>query len=209
VHRALSDDMDINLKALLFSGGIESTALAFAEKPDICITVNYGQPSAVGEIRSARSISGQLGLRHEAICVTPYAAAAPSLDQETKGIFWPLRNQLLITLAGVHLVNRGLSEVIIGLVRDDVYADCKTPFVEDMNRTLESQDAGFSVGAPAITMTTLELLRRSRVPYELLSLTLSCQVSDYACGMCAGCLKSKLVLQKYKRHSKLTLVASQ
>jgi 7-cyano-7-deazaguanine synthase len=198
----------LRLRALLLSGGIESTALALMEKPDICLTVNYGQPPAVGEIRSSRAICRELGLEHEAIALPVYVGQRSPLMEEGGSLFWPLRNQLLVTIAGIHFASRNLSEVMIGVVEADIYSDCTPSFVDALNCTLEAQEAGFVVSAPAIGMSTLTLLKKAKVPRSLLPLTLSCHVTDYACGSCAGCRKSKTVLKKYRPGPSLSLVAS-
>lgn len=196
------------MKALLLSGGLESAALAALELPEICLTINYGQPAAVGEIRSSRAICKELGLTHEAISVPAYSSYDANMSSETCAIFWPLRNQLLITLAGAHLSERGLSDLYIGVVKGDIFGDCSGDFIVATNAVLEIQGADFKVAAPALNWTTDELLRKANLPLELLSLTLSCHVGPFACGACAGCVKSRNALKRYRARSRLSLVAS-
>ena len=196
------------MRVLLLSGGLESSALAYSEKPDLCITINYGQPPAAGEIRSARAICSELDLEHQAISVPAYSKFMETRPVEGSSLFWPLRNQLLVTLAGIQVASFGRSELILGLVADDIYGDCRAEFISGLNGVLDAQQAELSVVAPAIGLSTLQLLIKSGVPKELLSLTLSCHVADYACGRCAGCLKSKAVLRRYRRPPSLSLVVS-
>ncbi len=54
---------------LLFSGGIDSTALAAWLRPNVLVTVDYGQRVADAEVRAATEIATRLGLRHELIRV--------------------------------------------------------------------------------------------------------------------------------------------
>ena len=50
--------------ALLLSGGIESTILAYEYKPDIAITIDYGQASANSEIKASKYICNKLNINH-------------------------------------------------------------------------------------------------------------------------------------------------
>ena len=52
---------------LLFSGGIDSTSVLFWKKPDIAITVNYGQVCADAEIQASRSICKEFNIHHRII----------------------------------------------------------------------------------------------------------------------------------------------
>jgi len=41
---------------LLLSGGIDSVAIAAWKRPEICLTIDYGQRSARAEIRSSMQV---------------------------------------------------------------------------------------------------------------------------------------------------------
>ncbi|SSU63407.1 7-cyano-7-deazaguanine synthase [Acinetobacter baumannii] len=56
-------------KCLLLSGGIDSFCLAFLQRPDIAITIDYGQSAAEAEIRSSEFVCKKLGIIHEIIKV--------------------------------------------------------------------------------------------------------------------------------------------
>lgn len=53
--------------ALLLSGGLDSTALAYSEEPDYAITVDYGQNAARGEIDASKQICKELAIDHYVI----------------------------------------------------------------------------------------------------------------------------------------------
>ncbi len=185
------------MRALLLSGGVESSALAYWLRPDVCVTVDYGQRPAEGEVAAASAIAGALDLRHEVVRADLSSlgmgelagAAASGLGQAAE--FWAYRNQMLITLAGMRLLNEGLREVILGAVTTDMHADGKPPFVAAMDRLMSLQEGGVRVTAPAIRMTTQELLAVSGFPRELFGYTFSCHVARFACGQCGGCEKHR------------------
>lgn len=183
------------MKVLLFSGGLDSSALAFWKRPDACLTIDYGQRPARGEIAAAKAICNELGLRHEVLTVDlkalgsgSLAGAAPSeLGQAEE--FWPYRNQMLITVAGMRFLSEGLKEIMIGAVRTDVHADGKAPFLRGINRVMSLQEGGVAVTAPGRRLHPRRLLQASGFPHSLIGLTFSCHVMEYPCGRCRGCEK--------------------
>ena len=113
------------MRALLFTGGLDSTALAYKERPDLCITIDYGQQPAPGEIRAAKAIAAELSLRHEVIRVDASAvgsgllAGASHLSEQMPPEWWPYRNQLLITIAAARLAREDGGTIIVGTVRGE------------------------------------------------------------------------------------------
>lgn len=140
------------MKALLFSGGIDSTALAAWQRPDVLVTIDYGQRVATAEIRAATEIARRLALRHEVIRVDAAAlglgllAGQPASDLGAAPEWWPYRNQLLITLAAMRLVSEGLSEIFVGtVIGDDIHADGKPEFIAAIDRLLALQEGAVRV----------------------------------------------------------------
>lgn len=183
------------MRLLLFSGGIDSTALAYQERPDVCLTVDYGQRPAAGEIRAAAALTCHMGLRHEVVVVDfsnlglgPLAGRQPAEVAQAPE-WWPYRNQMLITIAGMRFIAEGLKEIMFGAVATDVHADGKTPFIRTVDRLMSLQEGGVRVVAPARRMHPLALVRKSGLPHDLLGATFSCHVLDTPCGTCRGCEK--------------------
>lgn len=183
------------MRILLFSGGLDSSALAADLRPDLCLTVDYGQRPAPGEIRASAAIADALGLRPEILRVDLSALGSGEMvgrgasELASGPEWWPYRNQMLITLAAMRYVADGLSEIVIGAVGTDTHADGKAPFLDAIDRTLSVQEGGVRVRAPARDMDPVDLLRRSSLPRELLGLTFSCHSGPYSCGQCRGCTK--------------------
>lgn len=188
------------MQLLLFSGGLDSCSLAANLRPDLCLTVDYGQRPAAGEIRASTAIASALELRHETLRVDLSAlgsgdmAGRKASDLASAPEWWPYRNQMLISLAAMRHVADGLTEIVIGAVRTDTHADGKAPFLDAIDRALAVQEGGVRVSAPARDTDPVELLKASGLPRELLSLTFSCHSGPYACGQCRGCSKRRATI---------------
>lgn len=186
------------MRALLFSGGIESTCLAVMAKPDLAVTINYGQVCARGEIRAAKHIASLIGMSHRIIEVSlaqlgsGEMTGVPSNDDGSSvPEHWPFRNQMLLTVAVMALANCDLRELMIGtVVTDCVHNDGTPDFLRAMERLLQIQLADFKLSAPASTITTHDLVLRSGVSRDVLGWTFSCHRAEVACGACRGCNKS-------------------
>lgn len=202
------------MRALLLSGGIDSSAVCFWKRPDFALTVDYGQICAPGEVRAARAIANVLQVPHRIISVDLSAFGAGTMAGGVAGPlgqapeWWPYRNQLLLTLAGMALVTEGLSELWIGSVNSDVHSDGRPEFLDRIDALMQMQEGSVRVVAPAIRMSTLELLVTSEFPADLLGLTFSCHVHEFPCGTCRGCEKHNGVLEEACRSNLQTSSAA-
>lgn len=185
------------MRVLLFSGGVESTALAYMLRPEILLTIDYGQAPAKGELRAATFIAEELGLPHEILSIDAAflgagdMAGKPTANYSKVSEAWPFRNQFLVTLAAMRFASKELREILIGTVASDhVHADGSPEFVERLDRLIKCELPKTSVIAPAIDLSTLELVEMSRVPIDILGWTFSCHRSTVACGQCRGCNKT-------------------
>lgn len=185
------------VRALLFSGGVESTCLAYAHRPDLLITIDYGQVCAAGEIRAAKHLAAMMGLPQRLVTAPlghlgsgQMSGAAINVDDPVPE-HWPFRNQMLATIAVMACAEECLTELMIGTVSTDhVHADGSQAFVDAMNNLLESQRPSLTFSAPAIDMDTQALVRSTKLPRELLGWTFSCHSASVACGQCRGCAKT-------------------
>jgi 7-cyano-7-deazaguanine synthase len=62
-------------------------------------------------------------------------------------------------------------------------------FVEAIGQVMALQEGALTVEAPAIGLTTVELVRRSAIPHAVLAWAHSCHRAQVACGQCRGCNK--------------------
>lgn len=194
------------MQLLLLSGGLESSALAAWLRPPLVLTIDYGQLPARGEAWAARQVCRELGLEHHTVRADCSAvgsgllAGSASDKQAPVPEWWPYRNQLLATLAGAWGISRGATEILVGSIAGDGrHADGRLDFYELLSRLMVLQEGGLRVRAPAIEMSSAELIARSGLNDSVLGWTHSCHVSDLACGSCPGCTKRLHVLTELDR----------
>lgn len=183
-------------RAVLLSGGMDSTCIAYWKRPEFAITINYGQRPAAGEIRAASAVCEALGIEH--IVVTAgiaelgsgdMAGVSPS-EHAPATEWWPYRNQFLITVAAMKCHQLGATELMIGAVRTDgFHVDSTDEFYQELNKLFLMQEGELAIRTPAIELSASELIARSGTPEEILAWSHSCHIHDVACGFCRGCQK--------------------
>jgi 7-cyano-7-deazaguanine synthase len=186
---------------LLLSGGLDSISLAAWLKPAVCVTVDYGQRASVAEVTSSASVCAALGLPHVVLSV-PLHECSSGLMYDGKASshsnnpeFWPFRNQFLLTVGAMYAMKHGHRRVVIGtVVTDSRHGDGTHTFLARVSSLLSCQEGGISVDAPAIELTSEELVRKSGVPHDVLAWAHSCHISNTACGDCPGCWKHTEVM---------------
>ena len=188
---------------LLMSGGIDSVAIAAWKRPKLCVTIDYGQRPAEAEIRSAAKVCQVLGLKHLVIQtdVSNFGAGDLSMSSVSPhsmhSEFWPFRNQYLITLGAMAAIKNECHRVFIGTVMTDKrHRDGSTQFVDAMSALLELQEASITLSAPALKLSSAELVRQSGISREALAWSHSCHTSNLACGKCRGCHKHSEVMSQ-------------
>lgn len=189
------------MKALLFSGGIESTCLAYWKRPDICLTVDYGQICAKGEIESATAIAKHLKLNHRVVRLRSNfkygMLSGEDVGEIQKPEFWPFRNQLLGTIAAMTLYRDNVREIWFGSVGTDTrFLDGSRGFFKAFNNLSSQQEGGIKIEAPALELSSERLIAKSKTPRSILGATFSCHMSSIACGDCPGCRKHQRLLYK-------------
>ena len=189
-------------QALLLSGGIDSIALAYWKRPTLAITVNYGQKPFEGEARAAHAVATALGIEHRLIVCdlahlgTGDLSDRPPVDIAPVTEWWPFRNQLLATVAGMACAGEQIDEISFGTVRSDAqHADGSLAFIQSIDALMKMQEGGIRVSAPAIDLSALELVRASGVPIEILAYSHSCHTASQACANCRGCNKHLEVME--------------
>jgi len=210
--------------ALLLSGGLDSAALAAWTRPTVTLFVDYGQRPASAERRASAAIARELHLPHEELRIDAGAVGGGLLSNDGEPLagspspeWWPFRNQLLVTLAAAWVVRSAcvgatpsgvLSAdststwtVITGSVREDGvrHRDGTQEFYKAMDGLLSIQEGSIRAQAPALKLTTVELIGASSVTDEVLGWTHSCQTSNHPCLECPGCWKRESVLRDLGR----------
>ena len=92
-------------------------------------------------------------------------------------------------------VTLGVKHLMLGTVSSDAsHADGTPHFVHALSSVLELQEAGLRLSAPAIGLTSIELVRRSNLDLPILCWAHSCHRANFACGTCRGCNKHREVM---------------
>ena len=183
-------------KAILLSGGMDSIALAYWLRPEVAFTLDYGQKSAEAEIAAATQVAKYLGIEHYILHIDCSSLGSGDLVG-TKPIgdapvteWWPYRNQMLVTLALMKAIQLDVCELMVGSVKTDAqHIDGTTAFYEQLSKLVCMQEGSIKVTAPAIDMTTAELVKKSDVPENVLLYAHSCHTGNVPCGQCHGCMK--------------------
>jgi 7-cyano-7-deazaguanine synthase len=188
---------------LLLSGGIDSICLAAWRRPQLCLTVDYGQKAAEAEIAAASEVCAALALKHKVIrapipslgCGDLVGGAASTASENTE--FWPFRNQLLVTLGAMASMIHSCRRIVIGTVKSDSrHKDGTVDFVKRISDLLAMQEGELSLEAPAISLTTDELVQCSKVSASILGWAHSCHTANLACGQCRGCEKHSIAMRR-------------
>jgi len=181
---------------ILLSGGMDSLSIAWWKRPHIAITINYGQLPAEAEIAAAAAVCSRLKIQHHIVHVdcsalgTGDMAGRQASSHSTASDWWPYRNQMLLTFAAMKAISLDVRILYIGTVRSDSFhLDGSSEFVAAIDRLISMQEGGLHVEAPAIGLSTTELVRIAGVPDNLLAWAHSCHRANVACGNCRGCNK--------------------
>lgn len=188
---------------LLLSGGMDSLCIAWWKRPDVAITIDYGQLSAEAEIAASGVICKRLDIEHHVIRVDCRALGSGDMAGEQPdphapaSDWWPYRNQLLVTLAAKRAIALDVTHMWLGTVQSDgSHRDGTREFIDALSKLLSLQEGGIVVDAPAIHLSTVELVRLSGVTQGQLAWAHSCHKSNVACGKCRGCNKYFDVLRE-------------
>ena len=161
------------MNALLLSGGMDSTCIAWWKRPNLAIFIDYGQKPAEAEELAAKTVCEEIGIELEVVRVDCSAlgsgdmAGTPSLDIAPVPEWWPYRNQLLLTIAGACALRFGVSELLIGALKtDSQHADGTLEFVDAMSKVMALQEGSISIIAPAIGLSAEELVKVT-CPHEV------------------------------------------
>lgn len=187
--------------ALLLSGGIDSISLLYMHRPDLAVTIDYGQKPFLGELRASQQAARVLDIPHHIIksdiskIGSGDLSGIEALEISPSKEWWPYRNQYLITVAAMKLLGDGVQKILCGSVKNDgFHTDGTKQFYELINSLLKFQEGGMIVEAPAIDLTSVDLVKMSNVPNSIISWAHSCHKAEFACEDCRGCAKYHSVM---------------
>lgn len=193
----------MNKSAILLSGGMDSIALCYWKRPDIAFTINYGQKPATAEIYAASRVADSLGIEHHVLEANCRSLGSGDLanDEQLRispsQEWWPFRNQLLITLASMRAIKIDVGQIMLGSIKSDSFhQDGTDQFYKLINSLTMYQEGAIEIVAPALQYSTVELIKKSKIPSNILLWAHSCHTSNLPCSKCRGCQKYLLTLQE-------------
>lgn len=194
------------MRLLLLSGGLESSAIAAWLRPSLALTIDYGQLPAEGEIWAASRVCAELGLAHHSLRIDCSEIGSGLLAGEATDElapvpeWWPYRNQLLVTFASGWGIGRGVTEILTGSIASDgSHMDGTAQFYDALDQVMAIQEGKMRIRAPAIDMSSVDLINISAIQDSVLGWTHSCHTASVACGFCPGCAKRRDVLEELGR----------
>ncbi|AMP07046.1 7-cyano-7-deazaguanine synthase [Collimonas pratensis] len=145
---------------------MDSLSIAWWKRPDLAITINYGQLAAKAEILASQTVCAELNIEHIVIDLDCRALGSGDMARNNANVnapasdWWPYHNQLLITLAAMKAISLNVTHLWIETVKSDgIHLDGTPNFVASICKLLIEQDGAMQVEAPAIEMSTGELVR--------------------------------------------------
>lgn len=195
---------------VLLSGGMDSTtALAWARRPVLALSVDYGQRHAV-ELEAAAKVAAWYGVRHEVLDLTGWGKllkgsaltdaavavpeghyAAPSMAATVV----PNRNATMLMAAVGVAEAIGAEQVITAVHSGDhaIYADCRPEFIEAANRTAQVATGNkVRIFAPFVHVSKTVIAEVGARLEAPLHLSWSCyQGGCIHCGACGTCFERR------------------
>lgn len=196
------------------SGGMDSSvcaALAARDYDAYALHFSYGQRTEARELKSARAVAEDLGIRHflplqmdlfreiGGSALTDTSIAVPNAPPEEEigasipVTYVPFRNAHFLSAAVSWAEVIGARRIFIGAVEQDSsgYPDCRPQYYEAFQRLIQTgtRDGDIEVLTPLIHLKKSEIVRLGlelRAPFHV---TWSCYSGeDQACGLCESCV---------------------
>jgi 7-cyano-7-deazaguanine synthase len=193
-----------------FSGGMDSTVLAYKYKADGCglhlVGFNYGQRHSRELVYAARTAE-KLGAEFHVVnleSISPLLQksvlidgrrAIPAWNASLESTVVPNRNAIILSICWGHAVSCDADVVAIGVHRGDkeVYPDCRVEFILATKRAFQLGchgigKRGLILDTPFIASSKVDVVRMGNelgVPWED---TYSCYEGGVThCGVCSAC----------------------
>ncbi|MBO1322848.1 7-cyano-7-deazaguanine synthase QueC [Acanthopleuribacter pedis] len=185
-----------------------TTAIAAQDYEVALLHVQYGQKTAVRELRAFQAIADHYGVGERLVTnlnhlrqiggssLTDDRIAVSEVDLTAEGIpssYVPFRNAHLLSIATSWAEVIGASRIFLGAVEEDSsgYPDCRISFIEAFNRVIEQgtkPETEVRIETPLISLSKQEIVMRGSALKAPLALSWSCyQNVDKACGVCDSC----------------------
>ena len=201
----------------VLSGGLDSTVATayYNDKYEIhALTFNYGQRSALMEIKSAGAVCEKLGIKHSVLDL-PWLkklgksaltsdAEVPELkmneldskeicDETARKVWVPGRNVVFTAIATSFAEALNAEKIIVGwdLEEAATFPDNSKEFLDAFNNVLEIGTLeGVKIEAPVIHMSKTEIVKLGTRIGAPMDLSYSCYMGEEEpCGICESCMR--------------------
>ncbi len=201
----------------VLSGGLDSTVATayFKDKYEIyALTFNYGQRSAEMEIKSARAVCENLGIKHTVLDL-PWLkklgksaltsdAEVPELkideldskeicNETARKVWVPGRNVVFTAIATSFAEALNAEKIIVGWDMEEAvtFPDNSKEFLDAFNNVLKIGTLeGVQIDAPVINMSKIEIVKLGIEINAPINLSYSCYMGgEEHCGVCESCVR--------------------
>lgn len=176
---------------ILFSGGIDSTALIYYYKSKEyqikCLHIQYNQESAKSELKSVKKICDYYNISFEVVSL-PF-----SIQKRFNEYIG--RNTLFVLIALSSKFSESYNRIAIGINASSHYYDCSNNFINDIQTIVDGYYAGTkAIEAPFVNLTKYEIIYfciSNEIPIDL---TYSCLMQNSPpCGKCGACRDRRII----------------
>ncbi len=204
---------------ILLSGGLDSLASLGLAKDKynitLALTFDYGQKSAMQEIKASAEICKYYKIHHKIINLdwlkeithtalvsdkdVPTGMALENPEQSAKSVWVPNRNGLFMNIAAAFADAEDYDFIIIGANKEEgqTFPDNTKEFIDSLNNEFKfSTRKHPQVLAPLINCNKNDIVKlalENNIPLEY---TRSCyQNNEKNCGICESCMRLKNALK--------------
>lgn len=161
--------------------------------------VNYGQAAWRQELGSSQGVSSKLNLSLRSVEIPGARDLTTNLltrPDQSQSPFFPNRNLLLLTIAGIIGYEEGSSGIVIGTNATATYPDCSQEFLDQSNEAISlSLGVELPVLAPFVSLQKEQIAQVGRSLGVALEETYSClRGNQVPCGQCESCVDRNRVL---------------
>jgi 7-cyano-7-deazaguanine synthase len=205
---------------VLLSGGLDSTValaqtVADGHHIDRVVTFNYGQRALAPELSASKALCKHYGLAQQVISLPWLASVLPqaltpvnqltspelvtqATHLETKRVWVPNRNGVLLNIAAAVAEGHGASHVVFGANAQEAqgFPDNTPDFKQAINQSLWYSTLNHVVvSTPVGHLHKADIIRQGLALNVPLPLIWSCyEDGDTHCGVCPSCLLLKQAL---------------
>lgn len=192
---------------ILYSGGMDSTTALYKyqDKIKLALSFDYGSKHNKQELKYAKINCEKLNIPHKIINLDfnkigiksnllKEGDPIPKAEYNKKNMdqtVVPFRNGIMLSIAGAIAESNNSEIILISNHSGDheIYPDCRTEFIEDMNKAINTGTGGkVQIYAPFTDISKREIVQMGKKIGIDYSLTYSCYIGgEEPCGKCATC----------------------